>query len=989
MASAGTGKTASLVLRYLELISGGTPLRRIAGVTFTRKAADGLRVRVGQAIEDVLATGRHLSFSLEPSVQLVGTQGFAPASLRATEGLEKADLEPFLEARRELSGASISTIHGFMGHCLRLAAPMMNLDPDFSVLGDWEARAVFEEEWNSLRYLAQDPDHALHEVADEALTEPMLHLFGKRSLVETYAAAEGEANQTLLEVYNTVFSAYERRLGARLLSPSELERRAIELTRRPKALERVLERVQVLLVDEYQDVNPLQGQFFEALEGGGVEVEVVGDPKQSIYAFRNADVAVFRKALHEGKRLEPLTRSYRHSTTLVRFLNRLTDALSGGGLGFGPDEAPETHGVRQERGRLELHWVEGETGIDALREREAEVLAARLMALNGPIGYSQMAVLVRSYASVPYLEAAFKGAGVPYVLLQGRGYYERQEVRDLYHALRAALDPRGLSLAVWLRGPFGQVRGSGVGGRANDAFSSDPLRPLTGLELSQIDRILRAESPAEALKVEFPEVYARLAQIQSQLRVSSPLDLLKFVVREPLIEGRRYQDFLEPRARENVDALLFYFAARLPQSLEALLERLELLSKQADAGDVPQSGEGVQILTVHRAKGLEWPLVAVFDLGRKGVHQSQPVYLGFRETGEGSEPEDSSMLPSSPFSPPALSQPGTLSTGVAGPPERLHRNPEPLLSQFALPDTPHFETFKAQVKMLEDEETYRLLYVAVSRARDILLLTGSVREGKPEGWAAVLSAMGLGPDGQPFDRPDYLHKTWAYRPPEPHRSPPTLEAAKTSPWIHARFETEPFPPLFSPSALKREESEPLPLPDPEEGEEIPGRARAIGTLVHYAIGQNWNADNTEHLRNLEAQEVMFPFDPDEREGIMTEVRELLRNYQNLLGNGLLWPRDEDYPEFAVALPLGTTVWQGVMDRLYRVGETWVLEDYKTDREVRPERYHFQLGVYLEAIRQAWGVEPEVQLVYLRFGEAVRLEKGVLEAAVNEVKLGIS
>jgi len=892
VASAGTGKTASLVLRYLELIANQTPLRRIAGVTFTRKAADELRVRVGQALEDVLNTGQHLGFAAELSSRRAG----------------------FLEAQRELSGATISTIHGFMGQCLRLAAPLMHLDPDFSILGDWEARTLFEEEWSSLRYLATDPAHPLHGIASEALTEPLLHLFSKRSLVEHYQAAEGAANQTLLEVYQTLFAAYENRLGARWLSPSELERRALELTRRPKALERVLERVRVLLVDEYQDVNPLQGQFFEALEQGGLEIEVVGDPKQSIYAFRNADVAVFRKALREGLEQEALVHSYRHSTTLVRFLNRLTEALAKGGLGFGPGEAPEVQGVRSERGRLELHWVQGEVGLDALREQEAWVLAQRLRALSAQTDYSQMAVLVRSYASVPFLERAFGQAGVPYVLLQGRGYYERQEVRDLYHALKAALDPAGLSLAVWLRSPFG------------------------GLEPAAIDRILGAENPAHSLAVEFPQVYSRLAQIQQQLRLRAPLELLKFVVREPLIAGQRYQDFLEPRARENVDALLFYFAARAPQqSLETLLERLELLSRQADAGDVPQSGEGVQILTIHRAKGLEWPLVAVFDLGRKSLHTPQPLYLcGFK---------------------------------------------------VALPETPEYESFKAQVKALENEETYRLLYVALSRARDTLLLSGSVREDKTDGWAAVLDAVGLGPQGQPFDRPDYLHKTWPYKPLEPWVAKPPPEAAETSEWIHRQFEAEPFPPLFSPSALKRQESEPLPLPDPQEGEEIPGRARAIGTLVHYAIGQNWSGADPQQLANLEAQEVMFPFGPDERESIMAEVQELLSHYQSLLGRELLWPRDQDYPEFAVALPLGSTVWQGVLDRLYRVGDQWYLEDYKTDQEVKPERYHFQLGVYLEAIRQAWGIEPQVRLVYLRSKQVVELEKALLEAALAEASPG--
>ena len=277
VASAGTGKTASLVLRYLELIAKGTPLRRIAGVTFTRKAADELRVRVAAAIEEVLQTGRHLSF-------------VASGGSRAA----------FQEAAREIAGATLSTIHGFMAQCLRLAAPLLHLDPDFSMLGDWEAQAIFEEEWQTLRYLAQDAHHPLFGLVSDELTEPLLHLFSRRSQAEVFEPAAGEANQHLLQVYQTVYAAYEARLGANLLSPSELERKALELTRHPLALKRVRDRVKMLLVDEYQDVNPLQGAFFAALEQAELPIEIVGDPKQSIYAFRNADVSVFRKALREA-----------------------------------------------------------------------------------------------------------------------------------------------------------------------------------------------------------------------------------------------------------------------------------------------------------------------------------------------------------------------------------------------------------------------------------------------------------------------------------------------------------------------------------------------------------------------------------------------------------------------------------------------------------------------------------------------------------------
>lgn len=903
VASAGTGKTASLVLRYLELIASGTPLRRIAGVTFTRKAADELRVRVGQAIEEVLAGGQHLGFVADPG-----------------------DRERFEEARLELGGATLTTIHGFMAQALRLCAPLLGLDPDFSLMGDWEAKALFEEEWHSLLYLAADPEHPLHPLVTPDLEGPLLYLFDKRSLAETFQPAPGEANERLVKVYQAVFAAYEKRLGSNLLSPSEIERRAIGMLSSRKAVERLLERYRVMLVDEFQDVNPLQGEFFRVLRDAGMPMEVVGDPKQSIYAFRDADVEVFRRARREGLELEPLSTTYRHSGVLVRFLNRLTTELARRGLGFAPEEAPSVTGVRGEVGRLELHWVEGDVPMDELRRFEAQVLAERLRALSSRVPLSQMAVLVRSRTSIPFLEEALQREGLDYVLLQGRGYYERQEIRDLYHALRVGFDllvhgrqpvPKGtarstLSLAAWLRSPFGQMG------------------------LADLERVLTSEAPLSTLELSFPEVWERLERIRHVVRQSAPLDALKFLVREPFIAGQSYLDFLDSRARENVDALLFEVARRPPRDLEVLLERLEMLSRQAEAGDVPQSGEGIQLLTVHAAKGLEWPLVAVFDLGRMNSHRAQPLYLG-----EG--------------------------------------------AQVALPDTECFEAFREQARAREEEESYRLLYVAASRARDVLVISGSVKEGKPAGWAQALVEIGFGPDAPAYQRPDYFHHTWRYRPVaevRPGRDPARPEVPE---WLEARFRPNPYPPLYSPSALKKEEAAPLPLPDLEEGEEVPGRARAVGTLVHYAIGQNWRFSNPDHYRNLEAQEVMFPFDPDERQSIMQEVGELLSRYEALLGDGLPWPRDEDYPEFPMALPLGGTVWQGVIDRLYRVGDRWILEDYKTDHEIEPSRYHFQLAVYREAIRQAWGVDPEVRLVYLRFGEIVPVGRGELEVALREVE----
>lgn len=946
VASAGTGKTTSLVLRYLEVIGSGTPLRRIAGVTFTRTAATELRQRVGQAIEVLLAEGEYLG-----QVRVCPEQR-----------------ERFEEALRELDGATLTTIHGFMVRTLRLAAPSMGLDPDFEVLAEWEAQELLEEESSTLLYLAADCGHPLHDAAELLAGDAqrlLPRLFAKRSLLERFVAAPQPRARALVELFDAAYAGFERRLGARWLPPGEIERRALKLTRSPTARARLADRYRLVLLDEYQDVNPLQGGFFEALEAQGLVVEVVGDPKQSVYGFRNADVEVFRRARASGEELPALTRSYRHGQIVGRFLNRLTETLANDGRGFIPGEAPEVTPAGEQagvRGKVEVHWLVGSDPLPRLREAEAQVLASRLQELHleRDIPFNEMAVLARSHPALSLAEDALRRAGVPAVLQQGRGYFERIEIRDLYHALRAAIEPAGVSFAAWLRGPFGR------------------LAP------AELSAVLGSTDPEGELARTAPEAAARYRRLR-ELVLRPPLEALKLLVREPFIAGSSFFSSLEGRQRENVDALLFTVARKPPGDLELLLDRLELLLRQSDAGDVPQSGDGVRLLTVHAAKGLEWRVAAVFDLGRRQPHRSEPVLV---------HPQ----------------------TGVV-----------------SLPGTPTFVEAERFIAERSRAESHRLLYVAASRPREFLLLSGSVKGGKCHGWARVLESMGLGPSARERDHPEFRLAVHQYRGPASARFLPArggtpaatpvdatadsaampVDAAadraavpfgatsdrEVAPWLDQVFPHHPLPPTMSPSrvgsivaegdepeASPRHAAEPLPSAAGVEGAEMPGRATALGTLVHYAISQSWSPDDPLHLANLRAQEVMFPFSMDEQDDILAESANLLRNYHGMLGHELpaLAEREHDEAELPMALPQGATVWQGVIDRLYFASGEWYLDDYKTDQTVRPERYHAQLALYGETVSRVRGVKPNVRLVYLRSCRVVALDPEDLERSLREV-----
>jgi ATP-dependent helicase/nuclease subunit A len=560
----------------------------------------------------------------------------------------------------------------------------------------------------------------------------------------------------------------------------------------------------------------------------------------------------------------------------------------------------------------------GADPLASLREAEADVLAARLTALHLELGvpYSEMAVLARSHQALALAEAGLRRAGLPAVLLQGRGYFERLEVRDLYNALRAGVDPSGVPFAAWLRGPFGR------------------LNP------AELEVVLASESPERALAECCPDAAERYRRLRD-LVLRPPLEALKLLIREPLTGGRSFVDFLDARQRENVDALLFTVARQPSGDLEVLLERLELMARQTDAGDVPQGGDGVRLLTVHAAKGLEWRVAAVFDLGRRAA------------------------------------------------PNRDSLRIDPESGLVSLPGSPAFALAGRHLAEREEAEGYRLLYVAASRPREVLLLTGSARNGECHGWARALEFMGLGPAAEPRNRPDFVLARHEGRATEVGADTPVaspLEPAEAPPWLDRTFPPHPFPPVFSPSRLKQgpaPSGEPLPAGEGEGGGgQVAGRSTTVGTLVHYAISQSWSPDDPEHLDNLRAQEVMFPFSAGEQDDILAEVAELLATYRAMLGSELpdLASRERDEAELPMALPHGATIWQGIIDRLYLVDGSWYLDDYKTDRLVEPERYHAQLAIYAEAVRRVRGVLPIARLVYLRSRRLVELGPAELEVA---------
>lgn len=920
-ASAGTGKTTALTLRVLDLIRSGTPLRRIASVTFTRASAAELRQRIRDALQQAVTT-------------------------RAYMHLEFTDDElPFLEeALRESTGSVMTTIHGFMGVVIRLVAPSLMVDPGLRVLEAWEGNRMFEQEMTTLLALADEdgthPAHDVYNVLREAAVDipaTLMSLFNARQLAPDLASAGTPLNDALKSLYEQVYERFSHRLGTTLVAPAEVERKAIKAAQHKYAATRIASRFRHVLVDEYQDVNPMQASFFEALEAAGVTIEVVGDPKQSIYLFRNADVEMFRQALQHGHEGDALTTSYRHSRVLTRFLNKLTHAMGEASYGFSTSEAPEITAARDEFGNLEIHYVTGTGGLAELRRTEAQVMAERLHAEhNNGTPWNDMAVLVRGGSAMITLAAGLDQAGVPYVMTQGKQYYQRQEVIDIIAALRVATRPRPQDWLVFLRGPYANLKPEHIA----DAMHDD--------------------KPGEHLRQFHPELAERIDKIRD-IASGYPGDVLADLSHARIIHGQSLLEMMTRPARDNVTHLARTLSKSQPVSLSHLIDELERLSSQTEASDMPQAADAVQISTIHSSKGLEWPVVGVFDLGAHPGPNQDPISV------------------------------------------------DPNGKAFALRGTDPFDGIVKARKELEQQEAYRLLYVAVSRARDRMILTGSYarRQGP---LLAALNAAEFGPDQPTTKQRGFTLQHHEHDPAnlpnaestQPQGSVAPISGLIPAPWTGKTFESLPMPPVNSPTRHKNKQDQAQPLPgtrseqpalawtgdaEPQaialDEDEIPDRARVIGTLAHYGISVGWHPDNPDHVKALNSQSLLHPYTKDDKQELVNEILDMLRNYHALIAAGeLTAPSDSDehIPEIPVQLARGGTVWTGIIDRLYRVGNDWVLEDYKTDGQIKPERYHFQLGLYAHAVERLKGVRPKVQLVYVRRNKVVPLEDAALREA---------
>lgn len=500
---------------------------------------------------------------------------------------------------------------------------------------------------------------------------------------------------------------------------------ARDLLRRDPALRAELRaRTRALLVDEYQDVNGLQEELFRLLageeEGAPSPLLVaVGDLKQSIYRFRGADVAVFRGVLarlgaRPPGRVLHLSENHRSGPGVLALVNEVSArSMQPAGADPRPYElafAPEDRLLaRRPAGQAPACEVleDGEGGASAERRaREARALAARVQAiLSGAAGVEvrergadgaergraprpgDVAVLFRRLTEVGGYVRALRAAGVPFRLGRGGGFYQAPEVRDLGELLASLVEPEdALAWAAALRSPL-------------CALSDGALFALARAGLPSLAR-RGPEEAARALVAALPGAEAEAERLRAFLAAWG--ELRGRVGREPV-------DALLRRAAERLDLEAAHLAAPDGERRRANLRKALALARRfaerggdaagfaarlrAQAARPPrepeaevEAADAVALVSVHQAKGLEWPIVCVPDLG------AAPPRDGRRAVRHPS---------------------GALAAAFADPEADRHH------------PTAALEEAREEGRRAAAAESRRLLYVALTRARDRLVLSGA------------------------------------------------------------------------------------------------------------------------------------------------------------------------------------------------------------------------------------------------------------------------
>jgi ATP-dependent helicase/nuclease subunit A len=464
------------------------------------------------------------------------------------------------------------------------------------------------------------------------------------------AKVDAVAGQQLLALAVEVLGAYEnRKRELAALDFNDLLTSAHRLlTTHPDLQERLASQCRLLLVDECQDTDPLQVELIKALcgarPGDGLhgamagKLFTVGDYKQSIYRFRGADPTVFRRLQEEtppAGRL-PLSRNFRSQPAILYFVNALFCEVLAAELPYQPliADRPQVTALPA----VEFLWAvadetdESEAGKKSARRREAQFIARRIREMIDrgealvaekleddrsearAVKEADIAILFRSLSDVQLYEEALRAHNVAYYLVGGHAFYAQQEIYDLVNLLRSLASPADeISLVGALRSPIFALDDETLYWLAQheDGLSAGLFSHSLPPELSSPQRC-RAEFAAATI--------AYLRGCKDRLSIAQ---LLNEVLTRTSYDAVLLAEFMGERKLANLKKLMEQARAfdesqsmTLADFIVQLSDFVADMPREPLAPTHPEGANVVRLMTIHQAKGLEFPVVFVPDLGR-------------------------------------------------------------------------------------------------------------------------------------------------------------------------------------------------------------------------------------------------------------------------------------------------------------------------------------------------------------------------------------
>jgi ATP-dependent helicase/nuclease subunit A len=713
---------------------------------------------------------------------------------------------------------------------------------------------------------------------------------------------------------------------------------------------RTAQRIRFLLIDEFQDTDAIQLEIARLLcdTPGGPDLFIVGDAKQSIYYFRGAEVEVFQQEREQADERLPLNRNFRSLPGVMNFINGFF-AESGLLRAVTEDAAMDTHREAAGMARVEALVSPCCKLVENYRQQESGLIAARIAQLCDPESgitvfdspgsgfrtaeYGDIALLFRARSNIYLYEEALRRAGIPYMPGSGTGFYELQEINDILNLIKTVIDPfDSLALAGFLRGPMG---------RLND----DALFRLAAA--APLPEAFAAESIPEGFPM--PEALREARDLVRTLRRHQYEPVPAFLYRlldRTGFEAILLSQFLGLQKASNVRKLIGLardFSRGRPPALNAFISYLGDLRGQAvDESEAvlhPENRGAVRLLTVHKSKGLEFPVVVLPDM---------------IQAGGGAKSEDLALHRDLGMALRVTGPDGKTAPGLGG----------QLIAQ--------------RRKTEEREEHARLLYVAMTRAQDYLVLCGhdappaaswfnpvnrfleletrehgAILEG--EGWRVRVTR-------------NVEMKPAAEKPDEHRRAPDgEMISRRTASGEAVRS----GPRTIAISAILDLMAKGVDAEEERETEEAPrrfGRAASAmmrGTLVHRMF-ELWDFRG-DRLPDLAALTARTGFGPAREEEIIADLEVIAARFREselfteLAAAGAL------YREAPFLLPIEGALVSGTIDLLTSEG---MIVDYKTGvhDEDRDARYEWQLLLYAAAAQRLKGISnPRGYLCYVDEG----------------------